>query len=455
MPSCLAGIETEYPVAVFDKSGNRIEPRFVSDAMIRLASKFRFSLPSSQDKGVHIANGGKIYREAGRDQDYAITEFATAEASDPFELVRQVESGNLLMVDLCRRLREVLPDARLACAYRHNVCHVTQTSWATHCNVLTTSNSSTLVAHLVPHLVSKVIIAGGGGFALHEPFTFSLAPRMATFTSVINRHTTHERPLLNTREMSHCSVAARRQHLIGFEILCSHRARVLDVGTTMLITRMIDSGLRPGDGVELEAPIAALHDFCADPSCSVAARRKGSRAPLSAVDIQRCYLELALGHLHADFMPPWAARLCALWSETLDLLESGAPDSIADKLDWGMKLAVFREHASRTGGSWERCRDALLELDIRFGALDGGIFERLDAEGLLDHRVEGIDNIADALTTPPHGTRAQLRGEAILELGRAGRTGTAHWDRVCDTSSGRHLDLGDPFDLTVSWKPSS
>lgn len=455
MPACLAGIETEYPVTVFDKDGRRVEPRIVSEAMIRLASNLRHALPSSQDKGVHIANGGKIYREAGRDQDYAITEFATAEASDPFELVRQVEAGNMLMADLSRRLREVLPDAGLACVYRHNVCHVTRTSWATHCNVLTTSNSPTLVAQLVPHLVSKIVFAGGGGFTLHEPFSFSLAPRMATFTSVINRHTTHERPLLNTREMSHCSVAARRQHLIGFEILCSHRARVLDIGTTMLITRMIDAGLKPGDDMTLENPIAALHAFCADTTCRAGALRTDDRPAVTAVDIQRHCLEMALNHLHHDFMPPWAGRLCALWSETLDLLQAGAPESIADKLDWGMKHTVFREHVARQGGGWEACRDALLELDIRFGALDGGIFERLDSLGVLDHRVAGIDNIADAITTPPPGTRAQARGGAIMELRRAGRDGTAHWDRVSDTSARRHLDLGDPFQLTPSWEPGT
>jgi len=452
---CFAGVETEYPVTVLDNEGKRIEPRLVSAAMIRLASRIKYTLPSSQDKGVHIANGGKIYQEAGRDHDYAITEFATAEASDPFELVRQVEAGNMIMAGLCRRLREELPDVREAHVFRHNVCHVTRTSWATHCNVLTTSSVAALVAHLAPNLVSKVVFAGGGGFGLHEPFSFSLAPRMATFTSVMNRHTTHERPLLNTRELSHCSVKARRQHLIGFEILCSHRARLLDVGTTMLVMRMIDAGLMPADEMELENPVAALHSFCADEKCRITGRRTQNRSAVSVLQIQRHYLSLALANLDRDFMPRWTGRLCALWSETLDLLEAGAPDSIADKLDWGIKHAVFRDHTSRNGGSWQACHEALLELDIRFGALDGGIFELLDALGLLDHRVDGIDNIPDAITRPPRGTRAQVRGEAIVKMCNAGRTGTAHWGRVCDTSGGRHLDLGDPFDLTPAWKPGS
>ena len=452
MPACLAGIETEHPVTVLDQRGLRIDPRKVSEAMIRLASTLRHALPSSQDKGVHIANGGKIYREAGRDQDYGITEFATAEASDPFELVRQVEAGNLLVASLCRRLGEILPEARKMAVFRHNVCHVTRTSWATHCNVLTTSSASTLVAQLVPHLVSKVIFAGGGGFALDGPFRFSLAPRMATFTSVINRHTTHERPLLNTREMSHCSVAARRQHLIGFEILCSHRARLLDIGTTMLVTRLIDAGLSPGTEMDLEDPILALHHFCADTTCRTEVRRTGGRTAVTAVHIQRHCLRQVMEHLHSDFMPSWAGRLCALWAETLDLIEAGAPDSIADMLDWGMKHTIFRDHAEKCGGNWESSRDTLLELDLRFGELDGGLFERLDSLGQLNHRVPGIDHISDAITTPPADTRAHPRGNAILELRRAGRQGTAHWDRVTDTSARRHVNLGDPFQLTAAWE---
>lgn len=451
MPACLAGMETEYPVAVFDARQKRIDPRLVCEALIRLAGRTRFSLPSGQDKGVHLANGGKIYREPGRDHEYAITEFATPESSSPYELVRQTEAGNLLMIDLCRRLHEELPDAHVANIFRHNVCPVTGSSWATHGNVLTTSPVHLLAVHLVPHLVSKVIFAGGGGFNVGEPFAFSLAPRMATFTAVVNSQTTHERPLLNTRDLSHCTVKARRQHLIGFEILCSHRARLLDIGTTMLIMRMIDAGLRPGDVLELEDPIADLHAFCADVTCrSVRARTKSGRA-MSALEIQRHYLEMALENLHRDFMPSWAGELCAEWKTILDLLEAGAPDTVADKLDWAMKRAAFAGHMRENGGDVESHQDELLEIDLRFGMLDGGVFEKLDAQGLLEHRVDGIDHIADALTTPPPDTRARLRGDAILELNRVGRTGTAYWDKVCDTSGKRVLDLGNPFDLTSSW----
>ncbi|MBX7207413.1 MAG: proteasome accessory factor PafA2 family protein [Verrucomicrobiaceae bacterium] len=453
--ACLAGMETEYPMAVFDHRQKRIEPRLVSEAVIRLAGRTRFSLPSGQDKGVHLANGGKIYREPGRDQDYAITEYATPEASSPFELVRQVEAGNVLMIDLCRRLHEELPDAAQAAVFRHNVCPVSGTSWATHGNVLTITPVRTLAVHLTPHLVTKVIYAGGGGLAKDGPPAFSLAPRMATFTSVANSHTTFERPLLNTRDLSHCTISARRQHLIGFEILCSHRARLLDIGVTMLVMRMIDAGLRPGDEMGLEDPIAALHGFCADVSCKSVRARTTRGSMVTALDIQRHHLEMARANLHREFMPSWAAGLCEEWETMLNLIGAGAPDSVADKVDWAAKHTVFTRHVAQSGRSWEECRDELSEIDIRFGQLDDGIFERLDEDGLLDHHMPGIDHISDALTTPPPDTRALLRGNAVLELNRAGRTGTAFWDKVCDSSARRILDLGDPFKLTAAWAPGT
>ena len=447
----LGGTETEYPFSAFDERGRRLDPTLASAALMRAAAAGRAHLPSSQDKGAHFANGGKLYQEAGVDHDYGIPEFASAEFDCPFEGTRQVEAGNLLIQEACARLPEHLPEARSSRVFRHNVDHLSRTSWATHLNVLTTSGIPLLAEQLVPHLVSKVIFAGGGGFAFDGPFQFSLGPRMATFSTITSRHTTHERPLLNNRDLSHCSVRARRQHLIGFEILCSHLARVLDLGTTMLVMRMIDAGLTPGAATALEHPIAALHTFCGDLRCSAAVPRANKAGTITAIGIQRHCLELTMAHLDQPWMPAWAPKLCQLWDETLKLLEQGAPDSVADRLDWAIKHAIFAEHIARNGGSWEKCRAALLELDLRFGMLGGGIFEQLNERGLLAHRVPGVDRIELAMSEPPPRTRASVRGAAIKELHEAGLNGTAHWDRVVDLNGNRHLDLGDPFMTDTCW----
>jgi hypothetical protein len=49
-----------------------------------------------------------------------------------------------------------------------------------------------------------------------------------------------------------------------------------------------------------------------------------------------------------------------------------------------------------------KIRQELFEIDTRFGELGGGgIFDRLDAAGALDHRISGVDNIEHAMTKPP------------------------------------------------------
>ena len=60
------------------------------------------------------------------------------------------------------------------------------------------------------------------------------------------------------------------------------------------------------------------------------------------------------------------------------------------------------------------CRTRLFEIDTRFGQLGlKGIFETLDAAGVLNHRVNGVDNIEHAMIEPPASGRANVsRGQA-------------------------------------------
>ena len=110
----------------------------------------------------------------------------------------------------------------------------------------------------------------------------------------------------------------------------------------------------------------------------------------------------------------------------------------------------MREH----GLCWDQVRpllalrDELCEIDMRFGQIvPTGIFDAL--EPLLEHRLPGIDQIDEALTTPPQGTRAQPRADMIREL--AGKPGYhADWCGIQD-HRGRVLDLSDPFASSAQW----
>ena len=91
-------------------------------------------------------------------------------------------------------------------------------------------------------------------------------------------------------------------------------------------------------------------------------------------------------------------------------------------------------------------------LDIRFGLLgEAGIFETLDRQGVLSHRMVTEAEIANAMREAPKGTRAHARSLATREL--AGREGAwAWWTYVTDTERGT-LDLSRPLGETATWQP--
>ena len=102
-------------------------------------------------------------------------------------------------------------------------------------------------------------------------------------------------------------------------------------------------------------------------------------------------------------------------------------------------------------GATEKWRAELCELDVLFGQVyPPSVFDSLNRAGVLAHRVPGIDDIDAALTTPPAGGRARLRGEAVSRL--AGRVGfTCAWTGVHDVRSRASLDLADPFATVAVW----
>ena len=282
---------------------------------------------------------------------------------------------------------------------------------------------------------------------------------------------------------------------------------------TALIVGMIEGGLAPGRDVRLADPLEAFRVFAGDPTCRAAVPTNDGRR-VSALDIQRVYLEHAESNLGAAFLPDWAERVCTAWREMLDRLE-GAPATVAATLDWAIKYAIYTAHLHRRGTSWEamlcwsevideifRCarlggvaerpvtlekligprgpmrltavglspllrehgeawdrlphfqqvRRELFELDVRFGQIGmRGLFGRMDRAGLLAHKVEGVEPIDPAASVPPTEGRAHLRGEWIRHLASARKRAQCDWESVMDYERGRVLDLGDPFATEETW----
>jgi hypothetical protein len=95
-------------------------------------------------------------------------------------------------------------------------------------------------------------------------------------------------------------------------------------------------------------------------------------------------------------------------------------------------------------------RDEFYQIDTRFGQLGPrGIFSEMDRRGVLDHKVDAVDSVEEAMRQPPAVGRARLRGEAVRRLSGQGRA-ACDWMSVL-APDGSRLDLRDPFAAADSW----
>jgi proteasome accessory factor A len=493
----LIGIETEYAF----QGGAR--PEQTLDALMRRARREMPYLPDELGRGMFLENASRLYIDAGNHP-----ELTTPECDNPWDVVRYLRAGDAILLRLAQR----------HLVFRSNVDYSgTRATWASHENHLHRMvDATTLPDQIIPHLVSRIVYTGAGGFRnVSRGLAFTLSPRAAHIETAVSASSTGNRGIFHVKQESLCGPGYQRLHIICGETLCSELATWLRVGATALVVALCEAGLRPGAGVALRSPVKALHDFAADPTCRAVAETTDGRR-LSAIALQRTYLALAERHVGAAFMPPWAADVCRRWGAVLDALERDWR-TMATTLDWAIKRTLYAERLQRRGLTWGAvavwssvvdrlsaalafahrtdvdlhaavvlgagspvaaevrrltpllreaglawegldpfiaARDELFEIDMRFGQLGaGGIFEALDAAGVLTHRVEGVADPTTAITTPPDVARARIRGRLVRELsGAAAHRYHSDWDAVWDEVERRFVDLSDPFVATAEWK---
>jgi len=458
------GVETEYAFAVFARDGLAVDRESALSRIERIAARSPH-LPAMRQRGIFLANGSRFYRDFGGGD--AHQELAIAECNNPWDVVRHTKAGERFLENWTGELLREDPQLTEALYFKHNVDYGgSRETWGTHESYQTRTEIEKLPKQLLPHLISRVIITGAGGFnSLVPGIEFMLSPRVAHLVHVVGPTSEYSRPIFHTRDEPLSSGGYHRLHIICGESLCSHTAMWLRSATTALILAMIDGGLTPGDAVSLACPLEAMRRFALDPTCKAVARTAQGR-DLTAVQIQRAYLAMAEAHIGAPFMPPWGHLVIPPWRNMLDRLEQGAPGSVARTLDWAIKLALYQERVAQSGAQWDRLsRDAvprslqrlrqeLFEVDVRFGQLGPkGIFSFLDRERHLDHAFDGVNNIEHAMENPPAIGRANLRGQIIRRLSGGNGRYACDWMGVWDLEERKFLDLSDPFEATEKWKP--
>jgi proteasome accessory factor A len=342
----LFGIETEYAFTHFAPRSTTLSREAGVMRLLELARERLRCLDDGRASGVFLSNGSRLYLDAGHHP-----ELSTPECLDPWELVRYVLAGERILADLAREVEKEHPDSRVS-VYRSNVDYLTRQTWGCHESYLHRAAPGVLVEEIIPHLVSRLIYTGAGGFDARSPgAAFALSPRAFHLVKKVSRESTRDRGIYHTKEEPLCGGGYRRLHILCGESQCSQLGTFLKVGATALVVRLAELGLCRGREVTLQAPLAAMRGFSADPTCTRKEPLKNGEQR-SALEIQRHYLQTAEAHLSRAFMPPWAGEVCAEWRRMLERLEDGA-EGVSTLLDWGIKLSLYREHARKRGFSWD------------------------------------------------------------------------------------------------------
>jgi proteasome accessory factor A len=480
MTRALMGIETEYALVGLTRDRERIDGDALVQRLMDQAVGTLPHLPARSDPGIFLPNGGRLYADTG-----AHLEFSTPECGTPWELVQSVAAGDQIVLALASDVAARAPDLAEIVVLKSNVDHASGSTWGCHESYLHTQPTDRLCEQLLPLLASRVVW-GAGGLDVRAPgIRFVLSPRAPFLEYASSPSSVQGRGLFHSKDEPLAGHGFRRLHVICGESLYSELATCLKVGSTALVVAMVEAGLCPADGVELEDPIAALTVFNRDPSLRARAPVHGGPAR-SALAIQRHYLEHAEAAACRSFMPDWGRQLCALWRKALDDLAPGCP-TLDAPLDWKIKLDLFARHCERAGIGWNtlrawnrllaapttaadpseeespsshrraerirRLRHGLIALELRFAQLGPrGLASRLEATGAFPHRVTAPGSLDHAVGVPPPGGRAQLRGRAVARLdGRRGRA-ACDWTAVVD-GEGRLLDLSHPLEQEERWHP--
>jgi proteasome accessory factor A len=477
----LLGAETEYAVTGLTPSGAMSPPDLLIARMMDVARRRHPFLHGSGDS-MFLPNGARFYVDRGPHPEYA-----TPECRDPWQVLRFIRAGERFVEGLATEVAASYPrDLAEVLVFRTNVdLGGDLASWGCHESYMSRSPADRLASVLIPHLVSRVIYSGAGGF---NPFSrgleFTRSPRAAFITSPASGNSTSDRGIYHTKNEPLANGPYHRVHVLCGETLCSDRAALLKLGATALVVAAVDAGARAESPVDLKDPVDALGRLASDPTGAARVSLLDGRQ-LTAVELQRHYLALVESAI--DRLPPWAGPLCAIWSGQLDRLERDPPAE-ARTLDWAIKRAIYGRFARGRGVAWDdlpawnrtwakvydriraaipperrvgrvtidlaldpsgpahdalppltellaergqtweglrrflSLRDELLEAELRFGLLGpGGLFHQLDGQGLLDHRLVSPEEVAEAVRTPPLDSRARARGEAVAALGASAK----------------------------------
>ena len=429
------GIETEFGVTCAFEGQRKLSPDEVARYL------FRKVVSWGRSSNVFLRNGARLYLDVGSHPEYA-----TPECDDIRELVVHDRAGERilegLLVDAERRLHEegIAGEVYL---FKNNTDSAGN-SHGCHENYLVSRHGEfgRLSDVLIPFLVSRQIYAGAGKvLQTARGAVYCITQRAEHIWEGVSSATTRSRPIINTRDEPHADAERyRRLHVIVGDSNMSEYTTFLKVGAASILLRMMeDPGVVLRD-MTLENPIRAIREISHDMTCRRTVRLANGRE-VSALDIQREYLDRALRYADTKGFGPLETKALSMWEHCITTIEND-PLKLEREVDWVIKYKLLEAYQAKHDLQLGDYRTQLLDLQYHDISRDRGLFYKLQNRGLVERMCTDAD-IETAIDTPPQTTRARLRGEFIRRAKERKRDYTVDWV---------HLKLNDQAQRTVLCK---
>jgi proteasome accessory factor A len=390
---------------------------------------------------VFLQNGARLYLDVGSHPEYA-----TPECDSIYDVVVHDKAGERILESLLesaeQRLRE--EGIRGTVYLFKNNTDSAGNSYGCHENYLTSRDDE--LGHytevLIPFLVSRQIFTGAGKVlqTARGPL-YSIAQRAEHIWEGVSSATTRSRPIINTRDEPHADAERyRRLHVIVGDSNMSEYSTFVKVGSAACMLRMLEDPSVVLRDLTLENPIRAIRDISHDMTCRRRVRLANGRE-VSALDIQREYLDRALRYADTKGFPPLEQRALEMWEHCVTTIEND-PLKLDREVDWVIKHRLIEAYRERHGLTLGDPRVQLLDLQYHDISRERSPFYKLQDHGLVERICSDAD-IELAVDQPPQTTRARLRGEFIRRAKERKRDYTVDWV---------HLKLNDQAQRTVLCK---
>src|SRR3989442_4532726 len=161
----------------------------------------------------------------------------------------------------------------------------------------------------------------------------------------------------------------------------SEIATYLKVGTAGVVLSMIEDGYIVSH-MELDDPVKAIREIARDTTLKRKIKLEDGRE-LTAIEIQRVYLERAKEYLGSLDDEPVAADVVRRWEDILDRMEED-PMQLCHELDWVVKKRIMLEYMDKKGCGWDDPRITMMDLQYHDVKRTRGLYYLLERQELVE-----------------------------------------------------------------------